>query len=261
MSNIRHERDGVHLGKALRVRKYGMLADGPYIFDHFAYGAGAMNSHVPQNWVTAEAGSGTVFAPGATGATVAIAATGGTTNNGEELAGKGVLWTPSTMGGIVMECRIKFVGTTTATDGDFYIGFNDAVTESALPYVVSATSTLTTHEPTNGAFFAYTSIATSGSLYLANGNHIGIVTSKEDTDTVTAPSVSVVKDSSFHVYRLEVDSSGNAAFLIDGVSIGSVAVAFTASTPMTPYICAVNKNSHINTATLDYLYVAGANYV
>jgi hypothetical protein len=261
MSFIRHERNTVHIGRELRTNKFGVVNTAPFIFDHFAYGAGAMNSHVPQNWVTAEAGSGTPFAPGATGGTYAIAVTGGTTNNGEELAGKGVLWTPSTQGGVVMECRIKFVGATAATDGDFYIGLNDAVTETALPYVVSAASALTTHAPTDGAFFAYSSIPTSGSLFLADGNHIGMITSKADVDTVTAPSRSVVKDSEFHVYRLEIDAAGNCAFLIDGNSIGSVAVGLTPSVALTPYICAVAKNSHTNTATLDYLYVAAGSYL
>jgi hypothetical protein len=262
MSWVKHERDGIAFGKQVRTRQFGVINDAPFIFDHFAYGAGALNSHVPQNWVTTETGTGTPFAPGATGGTYLTGVTGGTTNNGEEVAGKGVLWVPSTMGGIVLECRAKFDGATTATDGDFYLGLNDAVTETnSLPYVVSAASALTTHAPTDGAFFAYTSIATSGSLFLADGNHIGMITSKADVDTVTAPSRSVVKDSEFHVYRLEIDAAGNCAFLIDGNSIGSVAVGLTPSVALTPYICAVAKNSHTNTATLDYLYVAAGSYL
>src|SRR5438132_1344270 len=124
------------------------------IEDHFTYGAGAINSHVPQNWVTTETGAATPYAPSTTtvgGALIAV--TGGTTNNAEELAGKAVIWQPSTMGiltfpptgPLVFECRAKFVGTTTAKDGDYYIGFADAVTyTNGLPYVVGASSLLTT---------------------------------------------------------------------------------------------------------------------
>src|SRR3972149_7218470 len=115
---LNHYADRIELDtKSLRLLNGGRIeCRAPYIFDHFAYGAGAFNSHVPQNFVTTETGSGTPFAPGATGITVATGATGGTTNNAEELAGKNVCWTPSTMGDkvhLVCEARFKAVGTPT----------------------------------------------------------------------------------------------------------------------------------------------------
>src|SRR5688500_11699057 len=118
--SFKHFGTRLEADKHIRLTGGGIEARAPFIFDHFAYGAGALNSHVPQNWVTAEAGSGTVFAPGATGGTYLTGVTGATTNNGEELAGKGVLWNPSTMGGLVLEARLKFQATGTETDGDFY---------------------------------------------------------------------------------------------------------------------------------------------
>jgi hypothetical protein len=244
----------------LRLTSGGILARSPFIFDHFAYGAGAFNSHVPQNWVTTETGAATPFAPGATGGTYATGVTGGTTNNAQELAGKGVLWVPSTMGGVVLEVRAKFVGATTETDGDFRIALHDAVTETnGLAYVVSATSTLTTHAPTDAVGFTYSSIPTSGALYSASGNYVGIVNSIADTDTVTA--TTTVKDSSFHVYRIEIDTSGNARHFIDNTHVGTVASAVTASVALTPYISAIAKNSHAVTATVDYVYVAAGSYL
>lgn len=243
--------------KEVRLTSGGLIPRAPAIFDHFAYGAGALNSHVPQNWVTTETGAATPFAPGATGATYLTGVTGATTNNAQELAGKGVLWVPSTMGGIVMECRAKFVAATTATDGDIRIGLHDAVTETnGLAYVVSAASALTTHAPTDAAGFYYSSIATSGALFLTGGNHWGFVSSIADVDTVTAPTVSSVKDSSFHTFRLEIDTSGNAIHFIDGVWVGTVAGAVTASVALTPYISIIAKNSHALTGAIDYLYVA-----
>lgn len=245
--------------KELRLSgKSRLVATAPYIFDHFAYGAGALNSHVPQNWVTTETGAATVFAPGATGDTVAIGVTGATTNNAQELAGKGVLWTPSTMGGVVLEVRAKFVGATTAADGDFRIGLHDAVTEaSGLAYVVSAASALTTTAPTDAVGFTYSSIPTSGALFNSGGNNfIGIVNSIADVDAVAA--TTVAKDSSFHTYRIEIDTTGNAVHYIDGAWVGTVALAVTAATPLTPYISAIAKASHAVTATIDYIYVGGA---
>jgi hypothetical protein len=226
------------------------------IFDHFAYGAGAFNSHVPQNWVTTETGAATPFAPGATGASEMIGVTGGTTDNAQEFAGKAVIWKPSAMGTLVFEMRAKFVGATTATDGDFYFGFSDAVTETnGLPYVVSAASALTTHAPSNAVLFAYSSIPTSGALYSASGNYIGVITTKADTDTVAA--TTTVKDSNYHTYRIEIDASGNAFFYIDGVHVKSVALAVTADTALVTYMSVIAKNSHAHTATVDYVYVGG----
>ena len=257
-----HRHDRVELTKkSLRLVDGGRLeCRAPYIFDHFAYGAGAFNSHVPQNWVTTETGAATPFAPGATGITVATGATGGTTNNAEEIAGKLVSWNPSTMGDnvrLVLEVRAKFVGTTTAADGDFAIGLADAVTyTSGLAYVVSAASALTTHVPTEFCGFYYSSIPTSGGLYNSAGNNfVGAVTSKADVDTVTASTKA--KDSSYHIFRIEMDSSANAAFYYDDEKVMTVAAAITANTALTPYIAAIAKNSHVNTATVDYIYVGG----
>jgi hypothetical protein len=231
----------------------------PSIFDHFAYGAGAFNSHVPQYWVGTETGAATPFAPGATGATVAIGVTGATTNNAQELAGKGVLWTPSTMATnqrLVLEVRAKAVGATEPLDGDFTIGLADAVTyTNGLAYVVSAASALTTHAPTEFCGFYYSSIPTSGALFASGGNYIGAITSKAAVDTVTASSK--VKDSSFHIYRIELDAAGNAAFYYDDEKVMSVAAAITAATALTPYIAGIAKASHALTVTLDYIFVGG----
>lgn len=263
MGSVNHDSSLVtYTGKSLRLTR-GARPElrSPYIFDHFAYGAGAFNSQVPQNLVTTETGAATPFACGATGATVAIGVTGGTTNNAQELAGKLVGWNPSTMGvneRLVLEVRAKFVAATTATDGDFYIGFADAVTyTNSLPYVFSAASAFTTSVPTEFVGFGYSSIATSGALFQAGGNVIGMVTSKADVNAVAATTSLSVKDSSFHIYRLELDSAGNASFFIDDLSAGSVALAVTANTAFTPYINAVAKASHALTATLDWVFVGG----
>lgn len=261
MGNISHFNDVVvQEGKSLRLTKGArLLQRSPSITDHFAYGAGAFNSQVPQNFVTTETGAATPFAPGATGATVAIGVTGATTNNAEELAGKLVGWNPSTMATnmrLVLEVRAKHVAATTATDGDFGIGFADAVTyTNGLAYVVSAASALTTSAPTEYAGFWYSSIPTSSTLFLSGGNPVGVITSIAGVDTVA--STGVVKDSSFHTYRVELDVLGNAFFFVDDVLTNSVALAVTANTAFTPYLSGIAKASHALTVTLDYIHVGG----
>lgn|SRR3990167_469119 len=262
MAGTKHLSDTIETsGKHIRLVDGGHLVPtAPSIFDHFAYGAGAFNSHVPQNWVTTETGSGTPFAPGATGVTVAIGATGGTTNNGEELAGKLVGWNPSTMDdmNLVVEARFKTLSATTAAAGDFYFGFADAVTyTNSLPYVISAASADTTSVPTEFCGFAYSSIPTSGVLYAASGNnYIGAVTTIANVNTITASTKQ--KDSNYHVYRIELTTGGEAVFYYDGEQVMAVTDAITANTAFTPYLCAVAKASLVQTMTLDYLYVGGS---
>jgi len=237
----------------------------PVLFDHFTYGAGAFNSHVPQDWVTTETGAATPFAPGAAAlGGLAVGVTGATTNNAEEIAGKNVGWKPSTMGGIYFECRAKFVSATTATDGDFYMGLADAVTyTNGLPFVFSAATAVTTDVPTEWVGFGYTSIATSGAGFNAAGNSVGLVNCTSGTAVFTAPTdagTTAVKDSLFHIYRVEVSTAGTATFYRDGKHVGSKASAVVATTGLTPYIVANAKASHAQTATIDWIGV-GATYV
>jgi hypothetical protein len=259
-ATFRHYSDRIELNSQDLVMVHSRpLVRAVHLEDHFAYGAGAFNSHVPQSWVTTETGTATPYAPGTSGASLAIGVTGATTNNSEELAGKLVGWNPSTMGTVmplVLEVRAKFVGATTATDGDFYIGLADAVTyASGLPFVVSAASAFTTTAPTEWVGFGYSSIPTSGTLYRASANYIGCVSCK--TGTAAVVSSGVAKDSNFHTYCVAVDSSGNATFSIDGANFKYVAAAITANTALTPYIAAVAKASHALTATIDYIAVLG----
>lgn len=237
------------------------------IFDHFNTGAGALNSAVPQHWVNTQAGSGTLFVSGAGAGSYAVGVSGATTDNAVELAGKKLGWNCSTRctlasDRMVLEVRAKFVGTTAATDGDFLIGFGDAVTQaSSLAYVVSAASAVTTGAPTEFVGFYYSSIPTSGALYGASGNAIGAISSIAGTDTVTAlvsqdTRAAIVKDSTIRIFRLEVDSAANATFFIDDVYCGYIAAAYTANTEMTPYIAVIAKNSHAHTATIDYISVS-----
>lgn len=230
------------------------------LFDHFQYGAGAFNSHVPQNWVTTETGAATPYAPGAAAiGGLAIAVTGAVTDNAEELAGKDVAWKASTQAlerPLSLEARVKSVGATTPTDGSFFIGFCNAVTTGAgITFAISAASAVTA-PPTEFAGFGYSSIPSSGALFLAGGNPLFAISSKAAAAAQTVVST-VVKDSLFHIYRVEVDVNGDAWYFIDDKYVGQKANAVTAATALTPYISGLAKNSHTNTMTVDYIQVAG----
>lgn len=261
MSTWQHKGNRVEMPADTNVRLLNgskLLCRTDILFDHFTYATGALGSAVPKTWTATQAGSGTLHVGNTTAGTYVVGISGATTDNAVELAGTKVGWNPSTRGGLVLEVRAKFVAATTATDGDFFIGFGDAATQaSSLAYVVDATSAVTTGAPTEAVGFYYSSIPTSGSLFLTGGNHIGMISSKAGTDTATAPTTSVVKDSNFHIYRIEMDSSANCLFFIDDVQVGYVGAAITANTEMTPYIAAVCKNSHAHTNSVDYVFCAG----
>lgn len=237
-----------------------MLCRSPSFTDQFV-GQGAINSQIPQNLVQTETGTGAshaVWAPSTTvmgGAAVAVA--GATVGDAQELAGKSVIWKPSTMAtnmNMVMEARLSFVGATTAKLGTFLVGWADAVTyTSGLAYVVSAASALTTSVPTEFAGFIYSDIPTSGTLYAASGNnYIGAVTTISDTNTVQASSKQ--KDSNSHIYRVELTSAGHAHFYYDDEKIMTATSAVTAATALTPYIAVIGSSVAV-TATLDYIHV------
>jgi hypothetical protein len=260
----------VHVGGPSVAEQGRLIVRDPYLFDHFEKVVTRIGSSTTTDWGYTETGTGTPFAISATGSGEAIGVTGGTTNNGEEIGGNSVIWKPSTMAlyqPLVMEVRAKFVGTTTVTDGDFAIGFADAKTfTSSLPFVVGLTSVYTTQAPVEFAGFHYSSIPTSGALYsavaTAVGNYIGIQSIANSVataaTTTAAVSTGVKKDSGYHVYRVEVTSDPyDAVFYIDGVQVGQVGGAVTGTVALTPYICVNAKASHVNTATIDYIFVGG----
>lgn len=237
----------------------GLLSRSPYLLDHFT------KDLVAGEWTATETGAGGGKAAFAVAATAndggyAVGVAGATTNNAEELAAKHVIWKPSILPAdsrLVLEVRAKFVGSTTASDGEFFIALADAATyTNGRQYVIAANSTLSTTNPTEAAGFCYTSLASSGALFNSGGNNfIGTISTKANSGTVTASTFA--KDSNFHTYRIQINSVGNVAYFYDDTLISTAGAAITAATALTPYIGVVGQNSHNNTATVDYVYVSG----
>ncbi len=230
---------------------------GLFIFDDFLDKAAIDTKAVFDQLETGTGTSHAVFVNSATsngGYCVGVA--GATSANAQEIAGQNVGWKASTMGPLFIEVRGSFVGTTTAADGDHFIGFSDVVTAtSGLSYDISLTSTVTATGVTEGAMVGYSSIPTSGALHPASGNnYYGFFTTKATVAATPGAGTALAKkDSNMHVYRVVVDASGNCTFSMDGVVIGAATAAVTAATAVTPYVNVIGRNSHANTATLDYI--------
>lgn len=266
-------------GKGLRFSRGAALNQrSPAIMDHFYYGSGGtMTSANTTPWIT--------HATGTTGNDVPFAilandpggsvsgATGTDNNSGQVLAGVNVSWKPSThavANPMVLEARLKVTAATNAYEGLFFVGFADAVTyTNDITYVLSAASAITTSAPTDGIFFAHSSVATSGTAFgSTHANPVVAITSANGTDAVTALASGTgggftsgqfihTGSEGYTLYRLEVDASANAAFYINDIFVGSVAAASTPTVALTPYFAAqaIGASAHEVTMTIDYIGV------
>jgi hypothetical protein len=229
----------------------------PQFFEHF-FNAGLTTFSIPLVNTTNGTGTATVPATGSTGTSAvpggALIQAAGTGRDALSVGGLSNWFLPSMAvhKPIVFEARAKFVGTTTATDGTFALGFFDANAYTAqAPYIIGATgaSGLTTKVPTNAAGFFYSSLVTvTGSGY----KEIYAVSSLAATGTLIR--TGVTKDSNFHVYRVQIDVNGNAKFSIDDKVVGRQALAVSTSGTLTPYFNVQSENSHLHTMTVDYLF-------
>ncbi len=240
-----------------------LLARHAQFVEHFFGLAIDATNGIVQSHSTGTTGSDIPFAIVANGiGGTAQVATGTDANAGAIVSGP-ISFIPSTQATkrpIWMEARMKVDGTTTPTDGDFYVGFGDARTyTNDLPYVISAAGATTTGVPTEGAFISYTSVTqTSGPVFDATGDGTLFgLTSKTGTDSVTALKPAFTKDSNYHIYRVEIDINGNVAFFVDDKFMGVAGAAITAATALSPQVSIVTKASHVNTLTIDYI-AAGA---
>jgi hypothetical protein len=129
----------------------------------------------------------------------------------------------------------------------FNVGFSDATGEAAdLIAVTYATASLTTTASDCALFFADSD---------ATSNVIRAVTCKNNTDgTVLSTGIAPV-NGTFHIYRVELDADGNAAFYMDGALVGTQASGVTASTALCAYVGCINREGSANTFDLDYLKI------
>ena len=143
--------------------------------------------------------------------------------------------------GIGMEARIA---TGDVAHTEFNLGFSDAVTEAAdnIAFMFD-TATLTTNA-TDAALFFSSSAATSNVLRAASV--------KADTDS-TITTGSLLVDGAFHIYRVEINSSGDIDFYLDGVLFKHLAASITTTVALCVYAALINHEGSANTLDVDYI--------
>lgn len=190
------------------------------------------------DWVESIVNSSTTTVVSGSHGGVARITTGGADDDDHELSSPLILKATK---GIGMEARIA-LGDVAASA--FNVGFTDAVTEAAdLLAFTFATTTLTT-TATDAALFFSDPDATSNVLRAA--------AVKNNTDsTITAGSLLV--NDVFHVYRIEIDSSGNISWYFDGALFKTATAAITTSVALCAYVGLINRETAANTLDIDYI--------
>jgi len=154
-------------------------------------------------------------------------------------------WTPSTMGTIVFESRVKL---DTLSQGCF-VGLSDDNASDEIP-IDYDDGTLTT-TATDAVGFVFDSGKSSSYWYM-----VGVKAGVDQGPTACAvPPVITV----WQTLRVVVEKSGAATFYIDGKYQGTLATALTASTVLC-WALAQKANGTAATLDSDYVFVEGARY-
>jgi hypothetical protein len=159
---------------------------------------------------------------------------------------QGLNWQASN-GGLVMEARIRPL--TSVADVAYFIGFTDVLATTTLEQPATLSTATITYVADNACGWLYDTAATTDVFY---GVGVKATTGIAFASAVvgTAP----VADTAT-VLRVEVDSSGTASYYRDGVLIGSLANAITATTDITPVISVMARTTSAKSLDVDYVLV------
>lgn len=165
--------------------------------------------------------------------------TGGADDDDVEIA-TGLTWYPSKY--CAAEARFA---TNDADSTAFCFGFSDAIAEGADTLAFSYSTASLTTTASDAALFFWDPDGTT--------DYIRASAVKANTDGDLVASTTVQADSVFHVYRVEIDASGNVDYWLDGVHLAQDAAAVTTTTPLCVYFGFINREGAANTFDIDYV--------
>lgn len=146
-------------------------------------------------------------------------------------------------GGLVFEARIKMA---TVTSIAIFVGLTDRQGTLEMPInAVSTSDNLLTTTATDAVGFMFDTFALTDKWLL-----VGVKSDTDRTavDTTIAPVLAV-----YDTLRIEVDSSGNATFFLNGVNMGTMANALAADVALTPVVAAFSRSASERTIDVDYI--------
>lgn len=166
----------------------------------------------------------------------------GTAADGSVLA-HALNWIPAN-GGLFMEALIRC--NTSVANICLNVGFTDTI---ALEMPISLSGTTLTTNATDAAVFVFDTAATTDVF-----NVQGV---KNNTDTALTAATGALAPVADTLVRLGVaiDTSGTATFYHNGVMVGQVANAVTASVALTPVIAYETRTTTVKVVDVDYVRV------
>lgn len=175
--------------------------------------------------------------------------TSGDAGGGDDAADASVLTSSliwkANQGGLVFEAGLLFPSIASLV---VCAGFTDvlATTTVEMPFEIGASQAITSNA-TDAVCWVFDTGATTDVFYGAgvkNGTDATLVTG-------IAPAASTLTK-----LRIEIDSSGNATFIQDGVKRGTQASSVTATTALTPVVAVMTRTTAVKSIDVDYIYVA-----
>ena len=221
-----------------------------YVFTDDFIGTWAIGDAGPADWWSTTAGSGantqvaTTVANSLNGEVTLKSSSADDTHaaNNSALTGINLGWKANT-GGLAIEARLKIDA---ITDVYLMVGFTDTISTTVeCPIFMTAADLDSDAADACGVIFdtdATVDMFTVGGV-------------KANTDVTPVVSALAPVAATYITVRVEVSAAGAVTGYIDGVSIGSVANAITATTALTPTIVIGNRGAAQRIATIDYIKV------
>jgi hypothetical protein len=145
-------------------------------------------------------------------------------------------------GNLEMEARIKLSAITNIA---VFVGFTDQIAALEMPIHSAASANTITTNATDAVGFFFDTSMTDDKFWLA-----GV---KADTAGTHVNSTIAPVANTWVRLKIEVDSSGNATGFINGVKVGVVANAVTATVALTPVVAAFTRSAATATIDVDYI--------
>lgn len=221
------------------------------LFDEFAWQSGSSyiiqssstyvsgDRFIPSEWGFTAVNSGVASVASATGGVLKISL-GAADDDDAEFVSE-LIWSPSKQ--CSAEARVAF---STSIIG-FNFGFNDTKDESADTLAVTYSTTVLTCNTTDGAV-----------LYADSDGTIDVIrciAAKSGVSSGTAASITSI-DTDYHIYRVDLDDTGAAAFWLDGKLLKKTdAGAVNTHVPLCVYLGLIRRSDAVGAvyANVDYI--------
>jgi hypothetical protein len=235
-------------GATATLQKLDTLMNGPTavrLFDDF------LGDVISDQWSAAQGtdGQGAIAAvvAGAAGGAVRLTS-GDTTTVAESLSSltHGLNW-KANQGGLVFEARVTPVSAVTTVS--YFIGLTDTLATTTLEEPATLATATITYVAADAVGFLYDTAATTDVFY-------GVAV-KATAGTAFASAVvgALPVAATAITFRIELSATGTASFYANGVLLGTIADAVTATVALTPIVSVMARTTATRSIDVDYIYM------